>query len=340
MIFKRPNVWATLLGAAPLLSGISASAQAPSFGPLTFEEGGPLQRMSYTPTTDRAGSVGRGAWGVALWMGYSNIFEQDSTATHRLFVDMERLQTTVTARYGVTDGLEVGGRLAFETTGGGILDPFISWWHTKLSLGNANRERFPSNGYGYRLEGPRGKVLLDVGSTALALEELRLFAKWRVAQSDDARSLISLRGTARFPTARNRVGSERADVDLSALGQLARGRWYLHGMLGASMLRASPELDPVLRSSRVYLMLGAERPLNDRLAVLAQYSVGSPALRGFRNRELDWPTFNLVFGLAGLAGETWAWEVSFQEDVPADTPAVDFTLGIRLSHAWPRRGTD
>ncbi|MDA0311797.1 MAG: hypothetical protein O2992_06735 [Gemmatimonadetes bacterium] len=46
MIFKTPNVWAALLGAAPLLIGMSASAQSPSLGPLTFEDGGPLQRIS------------------------------------------------------------------------------------------------------------------------------------------------------------------------------------------------------------------------------------------------------------------------------------------------------
>ncbi len=128
-------------------------------------------------------------------------------------------------------------------------------------------------------------------------------------------------------------------MDLSVLGQLADGQGYLHSMIGASTLRASPELDPVMRSSRGYFMVGAERTLHDRLAVLAQYSVGSPVLRRFQNRELDAPSRNFVFGLSGRAGPRWAWEVSFQEDIPADTPAVDFTLGIRLSHVWPAPGT-
>jgi len=41
-----------------------------------------------------------------------------------------------------------------------------------------------------------------------------------------------------------------------------------------------------------------------------------------------------VFGLAGRVGSVWSWEASFQEDIPADAPAIDFTLGVRLSRVW------
>jgi hypothetical protein len=81
-------------------------------------------------------------------------------------------------------------------------------------------------------------------------------------------------------------------------------------------------------------MLGAERSRGDNFSALIQYSAGTPALRGFRNREVDQAAANLVFGLAGRVGSVWSWEASFQEDIPADTPAIDFTLGVRLSRVW------
>ena len=123
----------------------SAFGQSPSFGPLSTEEGGPLQRISYTALTESADPVAPGSIRGDIWVGFSNVFEQDSSATHWLFMDMERLITATTVRVGVTDRFELGGRATFETTGGGVLDSFVSWWHTSLSLGNANRERYPAS---------------------------------------------------------------------------------------------------------------------------------------------------------------------------------------------------
>ena len=117
------SVVVTVLG---LLSCAPLGAQVDAFGPLTSEEGGPLQRISYTPMTERAATLAPGVFSTDVWLGFSNIFEQDSADTHELFMDMERLLSTTTLRYGVIEGLEIGGRLTFETTGGGVLDSFIS----------------------------------------------------------------------------------------------------------------------------------------------------------------------------------------------------------------------
>ena len=39
-----------------------AAEQTPSFGPLTFEEGGPLHSISFNPVTERLETVEPGAW--------------------------------------------------------------------------------------------------------------------------------------------------------------------------------------------------------------------------------------------------------------------------------------
>jgi hypothetical protein len=100
------------------------------------------------------------------------------------------------------------------------------------------------------------------------------------------------------------------------------------------MVRASPELDPVLRDVTTFFGVAAERALGESLAALVQYQLASPVLAGFEHRELDWPASNLLLGVAGRWGEAWSWDASFQEDVPADTPAIDFTLGFRVSRRW------
>ena len=77
-----------------------------------------------------------------------------------------------------------------------------------------------------------------------------------------------------------------------------------------------------------------ERSLGRSVAAILQYQLSWPMLEGFGHRELDWPSSNLVVGAAGRWGEAWRWDASFQEDLPADTPAIDFTLGLRVSRRW------
>lgn len=326
--------WGLLLAAAAVSLPSEGGAQRPAFGPLTWEEGSPLQRVSLTPAFERADLTPPGSLSADLWLGYSNMFEQDSSATHLLFLDTERLLSAITIRWGVSGQVEVGGRLTLETTGGGILDSFVHGYHEKLGFGQANRDRFPRDGYAQRLSDGSGAPLLDIPRRTLGPEDVQVFAKWRAATSADGRSTLSLRGTARVPAGANTIGDERVDAALVALGRLGAGAWYVHGLLGAGIVRTSPELEPILRDWSAYLGVAAERSLGSSVSAVAQYQVASPLLRGFDHRELDWPASNLVLGLAGRWGEGWTWDASFQEDLPADTPAIDFTLSLRVSRTW------
>jgi hypothetical protein len=283
--------------------------------------------------TETADVVPQGALSGDFWLGLSNVFEQDSTATHVVFIDLERLLTSFAVRWGVMEDFELGGRLTMETTGGGVLDGAIEWYHELLGVGQANRDRFPENQYSQRLSGGQTGYL-DVGPRTLGLEDVRLFAKWRALRSADGRSVVSVRTEARFPTQSNRASARRADFSLVALGRAGMGAWYVHGMLGAATARTVPELAPIFRSGSGFLALALERSLGAGLAAVVQYQLSTPALHGFDHRELDWPASNLVVGLAGRFGEAWSWDASFQEDLPADTPAIDFTLGVRISRIW------
>jgi hypothetical protein len=102
-------------------------------------------------------------------------------------------------------------------------------------------------------------------------------------------------------------------------------------MGGAVAVRAAPELDPVLRDVSTFFGLAIERSLGRSIGAVVQYQIASPMLRGFDHRELDGVSSNLVLGLAGSWGRAWSWDASFQEDLPADTPAIDFTMGLRVS---------
>ncbi len=315
----------------------TASAQRPSFGPLTFEEGSPLQRISYTPMMEDADVAAPGEFVTDVWLAYSNIFEQDSSATHVLFLDLARLISTVTVRWGAAESLEIGGRVTLESTGAGALDGFIVGWHDLFGFGNANRDRFPEDVYAQRLTNGDGDTFLDVPRETLGFEDARLFVKWRALRSKDERSVLSLRAVTRIPGSANPAGGERADVALMALGRLGIGAWYGHTMFGVSTLRASPALDPILRDKSFFLTLALERSLGASLAAVVQFQTQSAVLESFNHREIDRAPTNLVFGLAGRVGEAWSWDASLQEDIPADTPSIDFTLALRVSRTWQPR---
>ncbi len=315
-----------------------ADAPAPGspapLGPLAGEDGAPLQRITLTPAAEPADLVPRGAVRTGLWLGYSNVFERDSTAQRVLFVDMERLITSATVRWGVAERVEVGGRLTFESTGRGSLDGIVRWWHDVIGVGNATRDEFPEGGYAYRLVDEDGGPLLDVPSSALSLEDVRFFVKWRVASLAEDRGTLALRGTVRLPTRFGVVGREGTDFALSALGRFSHGRWHLHAMAGTATLRASGPLAPELRDHTHHFLLGVERSLGSRWAAVAQYAVGTPVLNPVDRRRLDAASANLVLGLVARIADDWRLDVSFQEDVPPETPAVDFTLGLSLARTW------
>ncbi len=310
-------------------------AQQPSFGPLAFEEGSPINRMAYTAMMESADVVPAGSIEATLYMGLSNMFEHDSTASHLIFVDMERLITAPTVRWGIAEGFEIGGRLTLETRSGGFLDPFVRWYHGVLGFGQANRDLFPEEAYRYELGNGSGRTYVEVEPRSLVLEDVRLFGKWRVAASADGRSVLSLRAVTRIPTSTNPVGEERTDVALLALGRVGMGdAWHLHGMLGASTVRAAGVIGSVMVKPSAFFSFAVERALWSSVSGIFQYQLSTPALTGFDHRELDWPLSNVVFGVAGRFGEDWRWDVSFQEDLPADAPAIDFTLGVRLTRRW------
>ena len=318
---------------AVLVAPLPAAAQAP-FRPLATQEAGPIPRVGFTHIVEGADLVGDGVVQAEGSAAYSNIFEKDSTTVHRLFMDLERLSTDVEVRWGATPRLEAGARLSFETTGGGVLDSFITKWHKRFHLPDADRSKYPFGVYEQTLTDATGKKVLDLPKRTLALEDVRIFAKWRAWQSPDGRRLLSLSGTARMAMEANRLGRRRADVSLMALWRSSWTRWHLDAALGGATERESKDYDGLLRGSALFADAAIERALGPRTTAVVQVSFESPRIQGFHTSEIDgWP-INALMGVNRRVGDRWEMQMSFQEDIPPETPAADFTLGITVRRRW------
>lgn len=327
-----------MAGAAAAPSTLSAQPASPPqtsppLGPLTAEEGAPLQRLGLTPMVEVADPVVRGTFRAETWVAWTNIFEQDSAATHNLYLDMERVLTALTLRYGLTDRLEVGARATLESTFGGILDPVVVGLHDVLRMGSRNRELYPEGAYGQRLE-ENGDVLVDIERRSLALDEVRVFGKWLLYAGDDGGSAVALRGEVRVPTRTNRIGAESTDAGLVLLGRNRWRRVHLHGMLGGTTVRASDKLARLLNRSQYFAMAGAEYPFSERLSGVLEFTLSSPLVRAFGDRDVDGHLTNAIFGMVYRTEGGWRWEVAMQEDVPPWGPSLDFTLQLGVSRSW------
>jgi len=282
---------------------------------------------------EMADPVARGRFRADMWVAWSNIFEQDSAATHNLYLDMERVLTVLTLRYGVTDRLEVGGRATLESTFGGILDPVVVGLHDVLRMGSRNRELYPEGAYGQRLE-EDGRVLVDIERRSLALDEVRFFGKWLLHAGADGSSAVAVKGEVRVPARTNRVGSESADAGVVLLGRNRWRRVHLHGMLGGTIVRRSPELAGLLNPAQYFAMAGVEYPFSSSLGAVLELTLSSPLVRDFGDRDVDGHLSNAVFGVVYRTGGGWRWEVAMQEDVPPWGPSLDFTLQLGVSRSW------
>lgn len=327
---------APLLALAALLALArpGPAQEASSHGPLHAEEASPLYRLAYTPNTEGADLVEEGRFRIDAVAAYSNIFEWDISRGRALYLDLERLLSSVIVRRGLSERWEAGGRLTFETSWEGFLDGFIHGFHETFGLPNSDRERFPQYAFGQSYEDERGVLRMEVGPRRFSLDEVRLFGKWKALEAEDGSHLVSARLTTRIPAGENLRGDERTDLALALLGRRSWDQWHLHGMAGATTLRSSPGLEPLFRDAAFFYSLAVERRLWDGGSALVQLIGSSPYLVAEGSTRLSGPPGNLVLGLAGRAGESWRWEISFAEDVLPPSPSVDFTAVLSVGRGW------
>ncbi len=329
---SRTAVLALLVGA---LVPPPLAAQPAPLGPLTSEEGAPLQRLGLTPSVEGAAVTPPGRVRADVWLAYANVWEQDSSSVANVFLDLERLITAATVRIGVAPRVEAGVRATLERTGGGFLDEAVLCLHDALGAGDRNRTDYPADAYGQWLRDGDGTLLVEIprrgGPT---LEDIRIFGKWRAYASEDGRRALAIKAEVRFPTADNVVGVERSDAALLLLGHTAWRGWFVHGLAGATTVRRSPGLEEVLRDRQWLAMLGVERPLGTGVSAVAQLTGSTQLLRDFGDHDVDGALTNVVFGIVGRKRSGWRWEAAIQEDMPARGPSTDFTLQLALGRNW------
>ncbi len=318
------------VGAVFLMPSASAWAQEGSRGPLAVREQSPLYALAYVPTGESATLLTPGATEFELVVGYSNIFERASRGRYSLYLDVERMSSSLRYRRGLGPRLEVAGEFSVQTNWGGVLDPVVQELHDLFGLPNGDREREPHGQTALQVRRD-GRLVFDAPAARLGIGRVVGSLKGRLYQSETA--AVSGRVAVQLPVGSRDAHSGHTDVAFEALAQRSWGAWHMHGMVGWTSARAPGWAAEIARPGAWLGMVAMERSLG-RISLLAQVATSQVYFGGTGIKELDRRPSLLAVGVRGRKGD-WGWEVGFVEDVPANSPSADFTVHFGLQRLWP-----
>lgn len=322
-------------GLADTLAAHDLAEDLRSFGPLRVAERNPLYHLFLTPTVEGSEVLPGGAWKVRVASAYSNIFEYNFSDAFEQRFDLERSSTLLSLSRGLGAGLEVGASVGFQHNWGGFLDPAIQGIHDLFGLPNADREKVDNGQFGVYLGtrlGPQ-MVFLDL-SPGTAIEAPRLWMAWRIAGGPESAGDITVRGTVKLPLGDFGASSRSTDVAGEVAARRSWGATHLHLSMGVVRFDPPEILAQIMRDGAWFGSVALERRVSPGLSLVGQFFGGSRYAAGFGIRELDNLPLNLSVGGRGRFGSDWTWQVSFTEDVPPNSPSVDFTLDVTLARVW------
>ncbi len=321
-------------GSTPVGTASVRRGAVKSFGPLRVSERNPLYHLFLTPVVQGADVLPRGGWALELSSAYSNIFEYNFSDTFEQRFDLERATTVLTVRRGFGHGLELGGSLGMQHSWGGFLDPAIQGLHDLFGLPNADREKVDDGQFGLFLATRRGPhtVFLDLPS-GTGVEAPRLWGAWRLAGGPDAADAVTVRATVKLPLGDHRASSRGTDLAGEVAVRRSWGGTHLHASAGMVRFGLPARFAPIMRSSAWFGSLALEQRVASFMSLNAQFFGGSRYAAGFGFAELDNLPLNLAVGARGGVSD-WIWQVSFTEDVPPNSPSVDFTLDLSIGRVW------
>lgn len=326
---RRPrprHIAALVLTAAGILAAPPAAAQV---GPLSITELNPLYSLHYTVRTEAADPVAAGALSASLGVRYTNVFEYEVQDDLDLRMDVERMINELIVRYGVMDGLEIGGRAALRTDWGGVLDPVIEGFHQAFLLSNGGRGEVPQGEVDLHLVAdPDVRIVLPASRGAL--EDLQLFAKARLLGGE--RATLSIRAVAKPPTGAATTSAGGTDWGADLLGRWSGERWHFHGQIGAVRFEPLDALAEYAAPLPIVWGVGVEHEASGGVSLLGQLLMGDAYYRGFEEGELDRAPINIAGGVVVRPADEWRVEFSFTEDFPGNNPAVDAALTLIVRH--------
>jgi hypothetical protein len=310
-------------------------------GPLTTRNQQPmaLTLMAFRPR--RAMTQPEGELGLAVQAAWASTEEiadyPPGNPVESVVVDGETLTTTLRARYGLSERVDIEVELPFLYAWSGALDGFIEGYHSTLHLPDGNRPEFPDDQY--RVEvASEGELLYQLEGNRVGVQDLPIFLTLAARREDRDGPGVALRCGVELPigSANRGFGNGNLDFGLGFLLEKTFGRWTWTGgadlvFPGQSERMAASETH---RYENMYAWeLGSEYRWNDSFSVLVGMIWTSRMINTIDLEEIAREVFDVGVGGAWDLGADNRLAVSIHEDLVAAT-GMDLTLQVGWSWGY------
>jgi hypothetical protein len=223
--------------------GFSACmADPPARGPLPVRNQHPaqltVQHLDPVATT----ALPAGEVTLRQTATYSSLFLGEQNGASSFQMDGETLDARTKVTVGIGAGIELATELPLLHNSGGFLDEFLIGWHRALGFPDQGRSTAPRNAWAVSAV-DNGQTALQVDTTALALEDVPVQAKWQWLDPASDAVGLALRGGIELPTGAETHGFGNGGVDYAVGAAIERRQWQciFHGHVSHTFA-ATPNL--------------------------------------------------------------------------------------------------
>ncbi len=338
-LFKTSLARQMILLAVAIILALPISVSALEIEPFRSSNRNPLTQIYGLPSETTSKLTSPGELKLGISQDIASIYSKNENSNESILLDGELYRWNLTARYGLTDRLELGLELPVIIQGGGFLDGFIEDWHKFFGLAQGGRDKAPRNRLRYQYT-KNGQTKLDKGHSTGGIGDISLLAAYKLYdnKTDTDHDTIALRTQLTLPSgdSKNLLGSGGTDLSLFLSGAMNRNTSY--GTLGvyaaAGGLFASD--GDILKDQRKNFVAFGNAGLGwaptDWIAFKVQTDFNTAFYKGSSLDELGKTSVMMTFGGTLKLPGNYLLDIGVAEDVAVHTaPDVTFHLGLTKS---------
>jgi hypothetical protein len=319
-----------------LLSPTILSAADMEITPFRILNQSPLVMIQPLPAESSAVIAPNGKFFSALTFDLANSYTSSTAGKEAILLDGESYRWALSARYGLSDKLEVGIEIPWISYSGGFLDSFIIDWHDTFGMPQGGRNGAPKNQihYSYSKSGSQ-RLLMDSSGSGLGDIVLTGGMKLYDEKSPAVHDSIALRSTVKLPTGDSDAlrgsgafggtvalcGSSNHFTEWGALGLFGS----IGGMIAAKGDVLKDQQEPVAAFGTIGLGLGPAPWISFKV----QINANTPLYKDSSLPELSKSAVMLVTGGALKFPGDFQLDIGVSEDISVATaPDVAFHLSL------------
>lgn len=306
----------------------------PACGPLPVRNQHPAQLTVLHLDPASAVPLRSGRFAARLSTAYTSLFLAGASGANALAMDGELARTSLLARVGIADGLELAAELPVVHTSGGFLDSFLIDYHDLFGFPSQGRDRAPKNAFEVSAD-YQGQRVFELGSEALLLADIPLSMTYGLLTPRREQPGLALRWGIELPTGNDDrgVGNGATDVAVGLASSWPFAVGTAHAAVQHTIAGTADRLDATgfAFADVTSANLAFELPLLTDVTAVAQVEWETSTLRQLafdraaKDQVLLW-----IGGRMRLDGELFV-ELSFGEDLVGFV-SPDFTAW--LGFAW------